>query len=308
MRKLLIPLILLVSLVLGGCDLLQGTQTAPSDSDMETQVAMILTAQPTATSQAPAVSPTVVLVTPQATKVEPAKATPTTAPAVTQPPAPTATALPQPTATATTPPQPTPTFPSGDPRSSLGTPTFTDKLDNDDYWPTGEDVYTSVTFRDGKMLLAALTDTDGWRLMAYPRTTNYYLEITGRFEACAGTDHFGLFVRVPETNPANRGYLMGINCAGQFRVAEWDGAAKPNGKWETHIRWTTNDVIQKGANATNRIGVMASGSTLALYVNGVKMGEITDTTFADGFFGIFVGADETQNLTVQIDELNYWAR
>jgi hypothetical protein len=91
MRKLLIPLILLVSLVLGGCDLLQGTQTAPSDSDMETQVAMILTAQPTATSQAPAVSPTVVLVTPQATKVEPAKATPTTAPAVTQPPAPTAT-------------------------------------------------------------------------------------------------------------------------------------------------------------------------------------------------------------------------
>ena len=181
-------------------------------------------------------------------------------------------------------------------------------LDNDDYWPTGEDVYTSVTFRDGKMLLAALTDTDGWRLMAYPRTTNYYLEITGRFEACAGTDHFGLFVRVPETNPANRGYLMGINCAGQFRVAEWDGAAKPNGKWETHIRWTTNDVIQKGANATNRIGVMASGSTLALYVNGVKMGEITDTTFADGFFGIFVGADETQNLTVQIDELNYWAR
>ncbi len=305
MRKL-IPLILLVSLVLGGCTLIENANPTPSDSDMETQVAMILTAQPTPTAWVKVVTPTIVMVTPQATGVTEVAATPSEQVVVTEQ-SPTAT-IPAETATPTVPPAPTPTFPSGDPRTSLGAPTFTDTMDKDDYWPTGEDVYTSVTFRDGKMILTALTDTDGWRLMSYPRTNNYYLEITGRFEACSGTDHYGLFVRVPKTDPANSGYLLGINCAGQFRVAEWNGAAKPKGVWETHIPWTTHDTIQKGANAANRIGVMASGSSIALYVNGVKMGEITDTTFADGFFGIFVGADETQNMTVQIDELNYWAR
>jgi len=315
--KRIIPLLLVFSLLLAGCSILNfgQAQPTPSDADMATQVALVLTNQPSPTSPADVPTqqiealPTVALPTPTIN----IPATATVQPKPTDgggAPTPTAlsispTPLVQPTDTPT--PLPTPTFPTNDPRQTLGNPTFTDKLDNSDYWPTGEDTYTAVTFRDGKMLLTALTETDGWRLITYGPTANFYAEITARFEACSGTDHFGFYARVPEKNPATRGYLIGINCLGQFRFAEWDGTTDP-GTWTTHVYWTANPAILAGPNQTNRIGLLAENKHLTLYVNGVKVGEMTDESYQSGYMGLFVGSDETQNLTVQVDEFNFWAR
>ncbi len=319
---------MIMALLLSSCSLLGGTTpTGPSEAEQATLVAQILTAQPTPTvalevqPTAPQV-PTVVLTgdvtqtpmvvtntpasageLPQATATKPSVfKTPTSeAPAV----SPTVTLVP---ATATLTPLPSPTLTADDIRQGLGAPTYTDAMTNGDAWPTGQDAYTSVTFRDGMMLLTALTETDGWRLTTYGPTNNFYVEVTGRFEACSGSDHFGLFVRVPEKSPANRGYLLGISCDGKYRIAEWDGSIKPDGNWTTHVYWTANPAIQAGAMQTNRVGVLAEGNRLTLYVNGVKMGQVEDSTFASGWMGLFIGADKTQNLTVQLDQFDLWVR
>ena len=323
MKKFLF--LMVIAALLAGCSLpaLPVVKTPEqSDADMATRVAQILTAQPTPTAAVAQTTetgkeaPTQAPATAQPTTESAATAAPTvvaeatTAPTAVPPtaePSAEPTAVPptsEPTATSA----PTATLVPGDPRASLGTPSLTDKLDNSDYWPTGEDTYTAVSFRDGMMLLSALTDSDGWRLMTYGPLTNFYYEVTARFETCSGSDHFGIFARVPEKMPANRGYLVGINCAGQYRFAEWDGTVKPNGLWKTHIYWTTNSAILAGANQTNRIGLLAEGSKLTLYVNGVKMDELTDATFGSGYIGLFIGADNTNNLTVQVDEVNVWAK
>lgn len=319
MKKLL--LFMVIAALLAGCSLpaLPIVQTpVQSDAEMATKVAQILTAQPSPTpggvivatdtgKQAPtSLPPTAVSqVTAGPTVVVEATAEPTAVPPTTEPTAVPPTAIP-PTAAPTA--APTATLVPGDPRASFGTPSLTDKLDNSDYWPTGEDTYTAASFRDGMMLLSALTNSDGWRLMTYDSLTNFYYEVTARFETCSGTDHFGIFARVPNKMPADRGYLVGINCAGQYRFAEWDGTVKPDGLWKTHVYWTTNTAILAGANQTNRIGLLAEGSKLTLYVNGVKMDEITDSTFASGYLGLFVGADNTNNLTVQVDEVSIWVK
>lgn len=315
MLKRLIPL-LLIAVLLSGCGILGGQTPAVSDNEMATRVAQILTAQP---------SPTPEVIVPTAAPTEEGKVLPTTAPTAEVVPTQAPTSIVQPTAaptqaatavpataepTATTVPTqgPTPTLVAGDPRSAFGTPSLTDKLDNSDYWPTGEDTYTSVNFRDGMMLFTALTDTDGWRLMTYGPLTNFYMEVTGRFETCSGSDHWGIFARVPGKSPADRGYLVGISCDGKYRIAEWDGSTQPKGTWTTHVWWTADNAILSGANQTNRIGLLAEGDKLTLYINGVRLNQVTDSTFSSGHIGLFVGADNTNNLTVEVDEVSVWVR
>jgi hypothetical protein len=314
---------MMAMILLSGCSLLGGNAPAvPSEAEQATLVAQILTAQPTPTvaldvptipptqavdeSSAATQTPMVVTNTPQQPNTVVPQVTATKV-AVTDVPvaSPTATEVP-PTATLT--PLPSPTFAADDIRQGLGAPTYSDSMANGDAWPTGADAYTSVVFREDRMLLTALTETDGWRLTTYGPTNNFYVEIAGRFEACSGSDHFGLFVRVPEKSPANRGYLLGISCDGKYRIAEWDGSIKPDGKWTTHVYWTANPAILAGAMQTNRIGVLAEGSRLTLYVNGIRMAQVEDSTFASGWMGVFVGADATQNLTVQVDQFDLWVR
>ena len=61
-----------------------------------------------------------------------------------------------------------------------------------------------------------------------------------------------------------------------------------------------------GSNVTNRMGIFAVGSRLILYANGQLLTEIQDTLYPSGYFGIFVGSDVTEDLTVYVDEMSYW--
>jgi hypothetical protein len=277
--------------------------------------------QPTATealptlTQAPDIALTASTEAPTAT-LAPTDA-PTAAPTATSQPAgdsaaPTATVLPQPTTapTATLPPVPTFTAPASDPRSRLGSPTSTDPMDNDLawVWPTGNDEFTSVGFSNGGMTLTALQEVDGWRL-ANPRGSEYgnlYLEGTFRTGTCKGTDHYGLIMRVPVLKDADKGYLFGVTCDGYYSLRRWDGTIGKDGKMEWLVRWTPSPAVATGSEKTNRLGMMTVGNRLILYVNGTLLTEVKDSTFTTGYFGVFVGADQTNNLTVRVEEMSFW--
>jgi hypothetical protein len=48
------------------------------------------------------------------------------------------------------------------------------------------------------------------------------------------------------------------------------------------------------------------GSTIAVYANGNKLTEVTDNTYAEGRYGLYVAANDTANFTYRAVKLAYW--
>jgi hypothetical protein len=316
MKKLL-PCLLFVVL-LAGCVLPSSTsgpkiiQPTLSDSEMQTQIAMVMTAMPTATVMAQV---------PPTNTSEPVVATATLAPDqptnTVAPPEPTQTvAPPQPTNTTEATQAPTATAgPSltpvpGDPRGRLGSATSTDGMTDGTswIWPTGLNDFTSMSYSGGLMTLTGLTDKLGWRL-ANPEGTDFgsiYLETTFKTGTCSGADQYGMIVRVPVLKDADRGYLMGFRCDGKYSLRKWDGTLGTKGTMTRLKDWTDTDAVVKGSNQVNRMGLMMVGSRLIMYANGHLLGEVSDSTWTSGHFGIYVGAGPTKQFAVQVDEMSYW--
>ena len=194
----------------------------------------------------------------------------------------------------------TPTKSADDPVLILGSPTWKDTFENGDNWPLGIDLYVDLKAGGGSLQMTGLTTKNGWRLSGQ-KTANFYLELTGKMPVCSGADQFGLFFRSPNLALANRGYLYGISCDGKFALRKWD-----TDTMTVLQNWMTSDAILRGADQTNRIGVMAKGNVLKLYVNGVLVDTITDSSFSQGYIGLYIGPKETSKLTAVLDEIAYW--
>ncbi len=173
-------------------------------------------------------------------------------------------------------------------------------MENDDNWPTGSDTYTAIMFEDGFMKLTAGTDVDGWRI-TWPTIDDFYLEASIQSPECRGGDHFGLMFRVPADSQAGKGYLFGVNCDGRYSLRRWDGSVM-----HTLIGLTDHPAINAGEDVVNKLGVMARGADLALYINGQKVREISDSNYLEGRFGFFVGGINVDDLTVWVDQVRYW--
>lgn len=313
--KKIIPVLLILALLLGGCNLLQqdsGEQVL-SDAEMATRVAELLATMTTPTEEIlfPA-TPTVGLPT-----VIPPTSTPvvvTTEPPIEETPEVTiepeatseaeATATPEPTGTT----EPTATLPAGDPINKLGEPTGSDPMDSFQKWawPTDSDKFLKVVFADGLMQMTGLTSLAGWRLPLITQQTNTYIELAVNSGNCEGKDSYGIIYRVPVFKEPNQGYLYEVTCDGYLRVWKWDGEVAPDGAAESLINWKQSPDLKTGANQTNRLGVMVVGKNMKVYVNGVLQGEATDSSFSAGFFGLFVRSVATDDYTVKFDEMKFW--
>jgi hypothetical protein len=197
-------------------------------------------------------------------------------------------------------PTATATEPLTDIVDSLGDPFYTDALDNGDNWSLGKDTYVDLQAVNGNLVMQGLKTTSGWRL-TNRSAKNFYLEITGKMEECTGEDQFGIMFRVPNRITATSGYLLGITCEGKYSLKRWDGETMLS-----LINWKQSDLIHSGSNQTNRIGIMADGNNMKVYINGVKVGEAADSWFPQGGYGLYVGARETTGLKALIDEVSIW--
>ena len=296
--------LVVVAIILSACNMpgYQGEIPEEFDDLMATEIARILTGTPVEVELTPTSAPveeetsnpviTEEVTEPAATEEE---ATPEeTEEVITEEP----TSTPEPTNTPTQ--APTATLADTDPVLTLGSPDWVDPMDDADNWPTGFSEYTSIEFEDGFLKLAADTDLDGWRL-SWPYLEDFYLEATMLFATCEGSDHTGLIFRVPEDSNANAGYLFGITCDGRYNLRLWDGK-----NMSYPVNWTESDAIKKGEDQTNILGVMAVDSNLALFINGVKVKEISSDVFNEGQFGIFVGGTNSDLPEVWVDQIRYW--
>lgn len=322
MKKLILPLILILTL-LAGCS---GFNPQQSDAQMATEVAQMLTGMPTSedsvSAKATAAEATVLVGggpppesytrTPTPTNTSTPTITPTVpTPTVTKTstPLPTDTPTPGPTFT------PTITLAPNDPRLWLGPPTSYDLMDgkNPWFWPTGSDLFTSGEFANGKYVMKNLNvdRKAGWRLAIVEGTTYQYTEMTVTTgDTCAGKDSYGIVFRIPIRVEAMRGYVFTVSCDGNYRLWKWDGRADNfKGEFTSLIGWTFSDVISPGPNQVNRVGVLAEDNIIKLYINGVMVNQTKDSTYNGGFFGIVVdpGSDTTTtDFTIYVDDMSYW--
>lgn len=309
MKKLL-PLLVMMAFILGACSTTSG---GASDQDVQTRVAAILTQNAPAITETLIPSPTSFLTTVAPTE-ELASVTPTVITTPGEPTVlPTLTARPteavSPTDEFTATPTniPTATFAPADPRYTLGTPTWSDNMANSNNWPTDSNEYSSITFKNGEMLLTGLTTSYGWRLSTTAGVlSNFYLEMTSSFDACSGDDSMGLFFRVPDQALADRGYLFGLTCSGEYYLKRWDATVNaPTGTMNTLAM--PHATAAYLPNQLNRIGVLATDNNIKLYINGTLVNEVADNVWTRGYFGVFVKGTETTNLLIHVTNVSYWS-
>jgi len=307
MKKFVFTALILLAVLLTGCNLpgSQGETSEDADDQMATEIARILTGTPVEVD----ISPTPQEVEEEETSV-PVEPTVTLESGETEEPEETATAEPTetpeeeetetPTPTDTPTEEPTPTLAETDPARTLGDPDWVDTMEDGENWPTGVNEYSSINFENGFLKLTGETELDGWRL-SWPYLEDFYLEATMQTPECEEGDHFGLVFRSPVNSEATKGYLFGITCDGQYGLRRWDGKTM-----FFPIQWTESDVINSGAEAVNKLGVMAEGENLTFYINGEEVDKVVNPVYLTGNFGIFVGSIETEGLTVWVDQVRYW--
>jgi hypothetical protein len=279
----------------GGWSVLSGPGTATiqielQEGEVESGVhfgwdpAMSASAAPTPSAEASA-EPTIAI--PAATE-ESASATPEIS----------ATPSPTPTATAT----PGATLAADDPKAGLGTPSFHDDFASASNWPLYSDDHVRFAVKDNQLQMTAFNADfwDGW-MLTLPTYQNLYLEASGTPGACGGRDHWGLVVRSSKGDKGYIGYFFGISCDGRYSLRAWDGE-----HFTRLIDWTANAAIKAGADKVNTIGIKAIGNQLSLYANGTLLAKVSDSTYARGLFGVFIGSAQTADFAVNLSQVDAW--
>ena len=301
MKKAITLIVILATVLMAGCSVVERfkvaekqyleTRVAELMEEMPTEVAV--TVEPVATEEAKVVETEVVVeetveVTEEAT-VE-ATVEPTEEPEVEETPA------------ATKKPEVEPTVVSFDPAVYLGAPDWVHDMDVAD-WDVSASEYDVASFVNGAMTIKALHDEPGWRIAPTAEELGKaYMEATFQVGVCAGLDKYGLIVRTPRSSGFNSGYFFAATCDGRYSLRLWTGT-----KSIMLVELTASDLINKGKDQANRLGVAAVGDTLTLFINGAKVDEVIDETLEKGFFGVFIDRDKTKDFTVKVDQARYWA-
>lgn len=222
--------------------------------------------------------------------------TPTAAPTD----APTANATP--TATASPTASPTVAPPASDPRTYLGAPSFVDSFGSDQNWSLYDDEHVSFEIKNDQMVMTAF-NPDSWEswTLSWPVISDFYLEMSAAVEQCSGGDRYGMMARAQQSDLGYLGYLLGITCDGRYSLRRWDGE-----NFVTIVDWTGSEYLRPGSNQANRIGLMADGKKLSVYLNGNLVKEMSDDNHLSGKFGVSVGSAKTPDFTVLVDEIAYW--
>ncbi len=184
---------------------------------------------------------------------------------------------------------------------NLGAPTVTDPMNSAAYWFLLQTNEASFEMQNGQLVMHGLTPgmLDSWGLSSYPVLGDAFVEatfITGG--QCSGLDRYGLIVRAP--NPSE-GVVVEFSCDGRYRIYIWDGA-----NFTPIKNWTHGASIVSGPNQTNRMGVWMQGNVLKVYANRVLLAEVNQNQYATGHFGLVIASKNTPNLTVAVDEVDYW--
>lgn len=205
---------------------------------------------------------------------------------------PTATPEPSPTVEPTSTDGPTPT--NTPVTITLGELIFEDTFSAPGGWAVGDTPDSNVTVNGGVLSYTQKTPGSFSFRVVGRQGGDFFAEIGAALaNNCGSGDRFGMIFRLQD---ANNYYSFQIDCDGRYRFVRYGGgAATPV------IDWTATEEIERGAQAVNALGVSAKGSDFIFSINGTQVATASDSAYASGRFGLWVGANVSQNFTVVFD-------
>lgn len=185
-----------------------------------------------------------------------------------------------------------------------GDPMWRDTFDSATGWQLAQNTSHSFEVRDGSLHISALNpdNTDGMAFSGQ-NISEYYLEAVFKSASvCSSLDHYGLVFGGSEQGDS--GYLFGISCDGRYVLRY-----VKSGSYTTLITWTEHELIRRGGEQRNRLGVLAQNGRLLLYANGVLLAqkEQPEDAAAGGRFGVHIGSARSDFFQVDVEDIAYWS-
>lgn len=191
------------------------------------------------------------------------------------------TPAPLPTTAATSAPRPGATYPPGilfhDDFSS-------EQASKDKGWVFGTIGDVDAIWSLNKLTLTVKNkNTVGRRIPTLPSRSDFGVEVEAQPEDNPGTK-YGIAFRYGETLNTRSYYLFAVTVDGKYYLHKLVG-----GKWSDidPVSLTPSSFIKPGA-SKNRLGVLAEGTKISLYINGNLVNTITDDSIASGWAGFAV--------------------
>lgn len=215
------------------------------------------------------------------------------------PPAPTATPTPvwfPVTPTSTLRPLEFAPTPTPVPLEGLGPVLLKDDFTPSSQWNTFQNDSGSVQFGKNELSLAVNQPKASLvSLREQPVLENYYLEITAAPSLCQGADQFGVLFRVVSSRDF---YRLVVTCGAQLRLEKVQNAAGA-----ILQDWTFSPQLTPDSPQEMRLGILAAGGQLRIYVNQVFQFEARDLAFSAGGLGVFARSQGQNVETVNFSDL-----
>lgn len=142
-----------------------------------------------------------------------------------------------------------------------------------------------------------------WSLWTEFAPADPYGVVTVTNGDCIEKDSVGFVIRV-QADRTPSGYALELSCDGHYRFRNHQG----NNPADELVDWTPSDAINPGAYATNQIGLWGYKGKFHFFINGQHVGEYYDYDASDtyGYFGVYVRASYTFDLTATFDDFAFW--
>ncbi|MBE7535861.1 MAG: hypothetical protein HS124_09045 [Anaerolineales bacterium] len=167
-------------------------------------------------------------------------------------------------------------------------------------WGTGTDTESSVEYVDNALRFIVYKDNFYvWSTANKETYSNIHAEVTVRDSSSDQNTAFGVMCNLQDNDST---YYFAITPSGLYAIAKSPGTGSDI-FLTNDDQWRSSDLIPKNQSAY-RIGVDCDGDgALTLYVNGVQIDSVKDTTYTSGRIGLFVwSAEESSSADVSFDD------
>jgi hypothetical protein len=115
----------------------------------------------------------------------------------------------------------------------------------------------------------------------------------------------GLFFRVStDVFGEYSGYLFETTATGKYRISLF--SQRISATITPLKNWTSSPALRQGYAASNTLQVIAQGSSLSLYANGVFLVQLADSTYTSGLIAFFATTDGVKQADVVYGNLRVY--
>ncbi len=183
----------------------------------------------------------------------------------------------------------------------LGAPSFREAFrEASDLWTldTGRTAARSIA---GGVLTIRVDEADLMRWSTLDGDyEDFYLEVDTAHVAGPVDNALGVIFRMEDSENF---YLFMISSDGAYSLGRY-----VDDEWSSLVDWESTDAIETGAGGENRLGLLAVGNEMALYINNEELTRVQDDSFAAGAIALLAGTNAEADVEIAFDNLWLWTK